>query len=468
MEDRTPEQWLAILIKRNDAQQPGISKLRKYAGGDADMPEMGKNLKESWLAFQKKARTDFGGLAVSALATRIKVRAIRVGDSDDSPAAVAARRIWRDNRMAVALADAIGDYLTTRIGYLVCLEEDGKAVLTREKPEDFYAEPDPLHPWRARAAVKIWRDSDRRMDFAKVLVPTGVQLFSRSATDSNGSWHRGAAVGDWQPNGDFEPNTGGVTVIILKRPVGLFEPHIDVIDRINLGKLQRLVTTAMQAFRQRALRARKEDGSSGPLPTEDEDGNTIDYSKVFEHAPGALWELPEGFDIWESQVTDIRPMLEAEKADARDFAAVSSTPISMFLPDSANQTATGAAAAKDAHVSKAEDEIERIKPGLAVLLVYALRVEGVDLEGQTIDVDFVPPATVSLTEKYAAAQAAKAAGESWGSIARNILGYTTEQIAQDAQDRAEEQLAIMSLTQPEPTTPVVTPPAVGQQRASAE
>lgn len=54
---------------------------------------------------------------------------------------------------------------------------------------------------------------------------------------------------------------------------------------------------------------------------------------------------------------------------------------------------------------------------------------------------FKPPDQVSLTEKYAAALQARNAGESWASIARNILGYSPEQIAQDALDRAQEQLA---------------------------
>ena len=54
----------------------------------------------------------------------------------------------------------------------------------------------------------------------------------------------------------------------------------------------------------------------------------------------------------------------------------------------------------------------------------------------------MPPATVSLTEKYAAAAQAKAAGEALETIQENILGYSPEQIAQDKQRRAEEQLAL--------------------------
>ncbi len=72
----------------------------------------------------------------------------------------------------------------------------------------------------------------------------------------------------------------------------------------------------------------------------------------------------------------------------------------------------------------------------------ALQIEGADLGEQTVEVKFMPPATVSLTEKYAAAAQAKAAGEALETIQENILGYSPEQIAQDKQRRAEEQLAL--------------------------
>ncbi|MCF3941329.1 hypothetical protein [Gordonia tangerina] len=56
------------------------------------------------------------------------------------------------------------------------------------------------------------------------------------------------------------------------------------------------------------------------------------------------------------------------------------------------------------------------------------------------------------SQKYAAAAQAKAAGESWASIARNILGYSPDQIRQDELDRAQEQLnaftALMSTDRP--------------------
>ena len=126
-----------------------------------------------------------------------------------------------------------------------------------------------------------------------------------------------------------------------------------------------------------------------------------------------------------------------------------------MLPDAANQSASGAEQPMQQLVFKAQDRILRFKPALAVMLVKALQVEGESLDGDTtIEVAFAPPATVTMTERYAAAAQAKAAGEALETIQENILGYSPEQIAQDKQRRAEEQLALaLNLTtQPPPTT----------------
>lgn len=225
-------------------------------------------------------------------------------------------------------------------------------------------------------------------------------------------------------------------VLENKDGVAEFEPHTDVIDRINLGKLQRLVTTAMQAFKVRALK--------GGLPSQDEDGNDIDWAKILEAAPGALLDLPEGIDVWESDATDIRPLLEGEKTDARDFAGVIRTPISVFIPSGENQSAEGAANAKEGEIQKAKDRIARASsPGEGALL-EALRVLGVD-DGETIELLWMPPEHVSFTEKTQAATQAKAAGMSARWIKQNIMGMSPDEIAQDEADAATDQLLAATL-----------------------
>lgn len=463
------DEWLPILAKRLDdryvgstteGEYPGVAKLRRYAHGQADLPEMGKNVKASWEAFQKKSRTDYGGAAVRSLSNRIRTNGLRIGESDKHPALATARRLWRDNRMDVQVKDAIRDYLETRYGYLVVgVDASGHAAITREPPEQYIAEPDPLRPWKARATLKVYRDTVSMVDHAIVVVPGASQAYTRKARTESGTLRVGASGDGWILDGEPVEYDGEPTVGILDRAdLGAFlEAHLDTIDRINVGKLNRLVTTAMQAFRQRALKP-KDEKSSG-LPKKDPDGNDIDWAKVFEPAPGALWNFPVPIDIWESGAYDITPLLSGEKTDARDFSAEIGTPIWVLLPGGENQSAAAADGSKEPEVFQARDDIARIRPALAVVLVYALRVEGVDLGDDTLEVLFDDPAFRSLTEKYVAAVQAKAAGESWKSIATNILGYSPDQIAQDALDKAEEQLAAITLigattpaSQPEPVT----------------
>jgi hypothetical protein len=435
----TPEEWLPILARRLDARQPDIAVKRSYVNGEAPLPESGENVRAAWKAYQRKARTNYGGLAAKSLCNRIRAVSVTVGADDDLAVTSAARRIFRDNRLSVQLSDAVTDSAVTGIGYLLLgMDADG-AVITAEKPELFIAAPDPLRPWVARAGAKIWRDVDQARDYALVWANGQRQEFSRSAYVTDTTTVIRTAEGGWLPTGNIESYQGAPPVAILdwENPAGFVYPHHDVIDRINLGKLQRLVIAAMQAFRQRALK-------KSNLPEgwdKDADGNDIDLAKVFEPSPGALWDLPEGIDIWESSTTDIMPLLEGEKADARDFAAVSGTPISVFIPDGANQSAEGAHNAKDQQISQAQDAIDRFKPAAAGIMVRALIAEGLDLAGATVDVQFAKPEHVSMSEKYAAAAQAKQAGESIKTIQRKILGYTPEEMAQAEQDLADEQLA---------------------------
>lgn len=477
----TPEQWLPVLAKMLDARyqgednlatppsvttnsKPGLAKLRRYARGKADLPEMGQNLKASWERFQQKARTDYGGIAVRSLRNRIRVNGLRIGEKGDNPALARARRIWRDNRLDQQVSQAIRDYLECGISYLVVsLGDDRKAVVTREAPEQFIAATDPLRPHHAIATLKVWRDPIAGLDHAQVVAAGAAQTFVRPTKTYTGSIHDSAAGDDWELDGDPVAIAGDPQVAILDRgdDGAYLAPHLDVIDRINLGKLQRLVTTAMQAFRQRALRTK--DGSAG-LSDTDENGNAIDWARAFEPAPGALWDLPEGIDIWESQQTDLQPMLEGEKVDARDFAAATGTPISVLIPDGQNQSAEGAAASKEQQVAQAGDDILYLKPVLAIAIVYALRAEGVDLGDDTVEVLFAPPEHVSLQEKYAAAAQAKALGLSQRTIKSDILGMSPDQIAQDETDAASDMLAqaLLAVAQPSaPQTVVNNGPADG-------
>lgn len=432
----TPEEYLPILLTALGKRSPEVKLSRKYVNGDAPLPEMGENLRESWEAFQKKARTNFGGRTCQSLSGRIRPVGVRIGD--DIVADVA-RRYWRDNRLGTVFANSSWDALATGFGYILTQVVDGRPVPTAERPEQMITIPDPLQPWRAQAAVKAWRDSIKGVDYATVWVPGQEQRFRRDAKNDFGSFKRLSADG-WEPAGDSVDIDGGVPVQVLQNEHGVAEvtPHRDVIDRINTKKLQRLATEAMQAWRQRVI--------EGDLPDEDTDGNAIDYSSTFEAAPGAIWELPDGVKI--NELSDgsagILAMLKGEEADVREYCGVTGTPMSAFMSDSQNQSAEGAMNAKEGEIAKAEKRIELFRPAMEGAIIDALRVYGADTS-ESVEVQFAPPAYVSWNEKaQASSQAKDTLSRRW--IARNIWGMSEDEYREMETDIAAEQLAVLSLT----------------------
>ncbi len=439
----TPEEWLPILTKGLDDERAArLAELKRHMDSDAPLPEMGRNLRASWQRFQKESRTNWGALIVGSVADRIVPIGVEVAGSTESSEAAHAQRIWRDNRLDVIIKDLVREGVAYRDAYLCVTRDDaGRAIITTESPLSTWADMEPARKWKARAAIKTWRDTVAGRDYAYVWAPGGGQRFSRPARKGHSVRLRVSST-DWVPDAEVDISAGGIPIHVFQNPTGSgeFELHLDLINRINRGVLGRLVIAAMQAFRQRALK-RKSTPDTG-LDDQDGDDNDQDWSVVFEPAPGALWDLPPDVDLWESQVTDMTPILAASKSDLRDLAAVTRTPLPMLVPD--GQSATGAAEMASGLVFKSRDVLKVVEVVVAAAILDAMRFEGAEPSG-TIKILSENPERVTLSEKYSAAAQAKAAGESWRSIQRNILGRTPDQIRQDAADRAAEQLASATL-----------------------
>lgn len=464
----TPEDWLPVLAQRLDANMPNYRLLKRYVDGDAPLPEMGANVKLSWVKFQRMSRTNWGELIRDAVVDRIVPNGITIRGKSDSPEAKQAQRIWRDNHMDTVFKDWLRYGLTYRKSFLTVWRsgdyetisdgEPTRAIITADSPDTMWAATDPLQPWKIRAAIRWWRDYDAETDYAMVWTRNAWQRFRRSIyVDPAVPEHNKARItqrcaGKWDAEGDPVPTLEDrPPVFIYNNPgnSGEFENHVDLINRINTEVLQLLAITSMQAFRQRGI-------IGGMLPTKDAEGNDIDWTKVFEAAPGALWNLPENLQIWESTPTDISPVLIEIKDHIRQLSAVTRTPFSTLIPDSANQSAEGAKETKEGLIFKSAERLTVAAEAAEAAIVRALAVEGTILgPDDNVELLFEPVAMVTLAEKYQAASLAKAAGESWRSIARNILGYNPDQINQDTSDRADELLAnaaiqqqVMEMTQP--------------------
>lgn len=443
--EKTPQEWLGLLTRRLDLRRNHVERLRCYTDGNSPLPEMSKETEEAWMRFQRKARTNWGDLIVSSVVDRVVPNGITVKGDPKNEKAVLAQRIWRDNRLDSVIKEWVRYGLTYAQSYLTCWAgPDDIPVITADSPETMCVITNPLQKWKPQAALRVWRTDEEATDYAVVWTDGRWDQFERptyAAVEHRvipNQWLKNLAEGSWT-----HTDSGvsvGIPVVIYNNPggAGEFERHLDLIDRINSGILERLVIVAMQAFRQRAL-------TGGMLPERDENGNQIDYSKVFAPAPGALWNLPAEMQIWESQQVDTGPILNASKDDVRQLSAMTRTPLPMLMPDNANTSAEGARTTENGYVFRCRDRCNEARLGSIAIMVTALKMAGAELaDDDNLEVSFEAVERITMAEKYQAALAAKNAGESIKSIQRNVLGYSPDQIAQDAIDRAQDALVAAS------------------------
>jgi Phage portal protein, SPP1 Gp6-like len=446
----SPDQWLARLTKAMDKRAERLAHLRRYMNGDAPLPEGAEGCREAYASFQKKARTNFGELIVDAVVERMIPSGFSIGGESEDDDRL--RVIWTRNRLQIGTADVVRDMVGLSAGYMIVGQDPDatgkKALITCERPEQVITDQSPTRPDQVRAALKVYRDDVEGFDVAYLHLKGEVHTYFRPLRDSFGrSTVIGRVQGDWQHAGPAE-QTGlkfiPVFPFLNRGEMGEFESHTDILDRINWNILQRLVITAMQAYRQRGI----EEGDD-PLPDEDEDGNEIDYAEMFKPGAGSLWRLPKGAKLWESAQTDITAILTANKDDITHLGAVTRTPMPMLIPSGANQSAEGAHEAKAGLLTKAKDRIERAKAELALVMGAALAIEtGSDTIIDGIESLWKETDETSLTEKADAAS--KAHDLPWRTRMTYIWGFTEERVDQMELERAEDALNA-SLMSPPPT-----------------
>lgn len=376
----SPGWWMLRLARKLEERQKRLDLLSRYYEGDPPLPDVSPAVKEVYKRFVKKSRTNFAELVVEAPRERMQVTGFRMADSDDTEGDAEANRIWRDNNLPVDSAEVHEHMLALGDGYVIVgPPEDWQSpddpgtsrlpIITSEDPRLVVTAHDPVRQSIVRAGLKMFHDPEQEKDF--------VYLYLRGTGEGNNpnasiwvaSRERKARK---NPAFRFNASTFDIDEALSteqlpfidapivrfrnRRGKGEFESHTDLLDRINHMVLQRLVIATLQAFRQRALET---PDSEAELPETDEEGNEINWDEVFVADPGAIWKLPEGTKLWESEQVDLQGILESVKEDVRHLAAVTRTPINYLNPDAANQSAEGASLMREGLVYKTEDRQTR-------------------------------------------------------------------------------------------------------------
>lgn len=205
---------------------------------------------------------------------------------------------------------------------------------------------------------------------------------------------------------------GGIPIVRFDNKLGLgeYEPHIDLLDRINDTTLQRIIGFWYQALRQRALIGDEdeddEDELDGVIAEDDPHDPLPGRGKItaedLKAGPGALWRFPKDFSMWESQQTDFGPFINAKRADVQEFAAVTSTPLHLITPDAADGSAEGAGLMRESLTSKVRDRRARFSPRLKLLWRMSFAMAGEPDRGRRMRLHWGPVEFRTLAEKGSA------------------------------------------------------------------
>jgi hypothetical protein len=448
----SPAWWLTRLVRKLHSRQPRLQLLHDYQTGNPPLPAGSENMRDAYRRFQRKARTNFAELIVEAPRERMTPVGVRTGSSGDRVDDVA-QTIWDQNGLDTELPDTFEHMLGLGDGYMIVGGIDdalGVPLVTSEDPRQVVTIHDPARQRHVRAGLKLFHDHDEGRDLAYVYLPgtdgakaevhVAYREIRRRARNHRITFNSSSWTWDDDLTGELTHDRVPVVRFRNRRGIGQFEHHTDLLDRINHMVLSRMVIAAMQAYRQRALKG---------APTHDENGEEIDYETIFSADPGAIWDLPAGVDIWESNQTDFSPILNATKADVEYLAAVTKLPIAQFMPTAMPQSAEGATLAKEGLIFVAEDRIKRADGAIRDVFELAFLTMG-DTERANrsgIRVLWLPPERRSLAER---ADAASKVREDipWETRLSSIYGYTPVEIAAMRTQRAQDALLAPS---PSPT-----------------
>ncbi|NAE18045.1 hypothetical protein [Enterococcus hirae] len=389
--------------------RPGLFLLRDWYRGNPPLPEPAEGWRKGFTEFLRLARMNYAELVVEPTRFRMRPRGWRTAVAGDDTGDAQALRIARANDLAVAFGDVAKDMLSLADAYMIVgepQEATGIPLITAESPlttitahdratgKTLAALKEQMDEWTGEFSSYVFTPG--RVDVARRATKAG---FTGSVYGPDWDWDEAAsgalpaAFADVVPVFRFRNRDG----------VGDFEPHLDVLARINNGLLDRVVVSKLQAFRQRAIKNLPET-SDGQEPRPD-GSNVVDYSGAFEADPGTLWQVPDGVDFWESQAIDLGPLRMAVKDDVEGLAAVTSTPLHLITPDAASGSAEGASLLREGHIYKVIDRRDRASGPLARVMACAFAFMGDQDRADVTQIETLwdPAERFSLAEKGSAA-----------------------------------------------------------------
>lgn len=447
-EPGSPEWWLLRLGKRLAEDAPRFNKLESYWAGNPPLPHGNQRMRDAYRRLQRIARTNFGALVAEAVLERLKVVGFRAGGSSDDESDKKAWEWWQSNNLDADSSLVHRASVTLGRSYVIVgpdPDDESKPLVTVEDPRQVIHEASPTNRRKVKAALKTYWDDIENAQIAILYLEDAIHFFRteravKNDTDAGRLWTSNSWNFDTQvsPDGSIENELGEVPVTpFVNRPdmagrgLGEFEDVIDILDRINTVVLDRLVVSAMQAYRQRWAKG---------VSLTDENGNQQDQ---FDPGADLLW-LVEDADaqFGEFAATDLTPLVKAIEADVSHLAAITRTPPHYVLSGIVNASGDALSVAETGLVSKTDErQIEYGESWERVYRQVAKQFNGPDVEWDA-EVIWKDSQFRSLTERASASVQLKNADVPWRTRMR-LLDFTPAEIERMEDERQEDALNMM-------------------------
>ncbi len=383
--------WNQSRITNPRGTRPGLDVLDAWSRSEPPLPSAyTEQWVSAWAKFLRLSRTHFAELVVSSRTERIVPIGWRTAVDEDADGDRDAERIAVHSDLRVRAGDAIRDMLTFADGYLLVgpdPDDSRRAIITSESPLWTITAEDRA-TGRARAGLRSVVDEWTGEKEHWLYLADGTIRVARANVSTKRFEWSGDPAG--VPGRRFP-----LVHLRNHRGVGEFEEHLEDLQRINDTLFTRIVLTKMQAFRQRAItRAVPKEGDAFEVDAEIK-------AEDFTPGPDALWDLPPGMGIWESQVTDMTSMRGMVEDDVKLLSATTKTPIWQMWPGAQNQSATGSEKASAGFVALVEDRRHRADVALAHAMSMAFLIEGKSdrAEVEKIRTIWAPAESYSLNDQ---------------------------------------------------------------------
>lgn len=478
----------------NTQRQARLNLLYDYRRGNCPLPVGAENAREAFEAFVRTARSNFAELIVAAVSERLQPVGFRTALDDDETGDREVGDLWERMGLDVESANVHDLTLSLSEGYVIVGpvdDETGAPVVTGEDPRWMVAEVDPAQPRKLRAALKVLHDDAYGEDRAYLYLPGSatnsgkaeVWVSRRQAAGPSVMWIAPSQQGplvtfsadawEWDQERSGELPHARIPVVRFsnKDCLGEYEAHLDLLQRINQGILDRLVIANLQAFRQRWISGLPKTFPAGHPQA----GQDIDYSDVFTAHPAAIWQLPPDTTIGEAGQVDLSGILKSVQDDIQHLAAVTRTPMHWLMPAGDNQSAEGASSQREGLVFKTQDRIARMSHPWAQVMSLALLEAGMSDRADLAKLRTIwaPPERLSLQERSSAASLL-AAVVPRRSLYVNILGASPAEADRMMSELADDQLLAAQVAaasganqQPAPGPKPATPAPTGVGTSSA-